>query len=138
MSMPIYRPNIEMTDRVDSIAPRPAEKSEAQLLAAAARNEAEKSSRGKATPTNVALPRTLAWAAKLPPNVQPKELLRSFGRIANLLAANWDDAAATTACFHRLLVDSRGCRSGFPPNVTSELLALQSYFAFWRVQGDSR
>ena len=59
------------------------------------------------------------------------------GRIANLLAANWDDAAATTACFHRLLVDSRGCRSGFPPNVTSELLTLQRYFAFWRVQGDS-
>jgi hypothetical protein len=120
----------------DSFSTRPkAEKSEAQLQAAAARNEAGKRKRGNATPNNVALPRTLAWAAKLPPKVQPHELLRSFGRVANLLAANWGDAQATIACLNELLVDTRGCRTGFPPKVTNELLALQSYFAVSTVGG---
>ena len=120
----------DVTDNAYSTATRPkVEKSEAQLRAAAVLNEDEKTKRGKATPNNVALPRTLAWAAKLPRNVQPQELIRSFGRIANLLAANWDDAEATTACLNQLLTDSRGYRNGFPPKVATELLALQGYFA---------
>lgn len=100
------------------------------MLAAAARNEAEKGKRSKAEPVNVPLPRTLEWAFKLPRDVQPRELLRSFGRVANLLAANWSDAEATAACFNQLLVDTRGCRRGFPPEVVNELLALQTYHAF--------
>jgi hypothetical protein len=121
---------------VYSADPRPTEeKSEAQLLIAATRNEAQKGKRGKAAPSNVALPRTLAWAAKLPPNVQPHELIRSFGRVANLLAANWDNAEATIACLNELLVDTRGCRTGFPPKVANELLALRSYYAVSVVGG---
>jgi hypothetical protein len=100
------------------------------LLAAAARNEAEKTKRSKAQPVNVPLPRTLEWAFKLPCDVQPQELIRSFGRVANLLAASWGDAEATAACFKQLLVDNRGCRRGFPPEVVNELLALQTYYAF--------
>lgn len=119
----IYRPSVaSLTDTKPG-------KSEAQLRADAARNEAEKSKRSKAEPINVALPRTLEWAFDLPREVQPKELLRSFGRVANLLAANWGDAEATAACFAQLLVDTRGCRRGFPPDVVNELLALQTYYA---------
>lgn len=103
--------------------------SEAQLRAAAALNEEGRRRRSKAEPSNAALPRTMAWAARLPREVQPEELMRSFGRIANLLAANWDNADATVAYLHELLVDTRGCRSGFPPKVASELLALQRYYA---------
>ena len=33
------------------------------------------------------------------------------------------------ACFHELLVDTRGCRRGFPPEIVNELLALQTYYA---------
>lgn len=119
----IYRPSIASPSKVESW------KSEAQLRADAARNEAEKSKRSKAEPTNVALPRTLEWAFNLPRDVQPQELLRSFGRVANLLAANWADADATVACFSQLLVDTRGCRRGFPQEVVKELLTLQTYYA---------
>jgi len=119
----IYRPSIA------SLTDTKAGKSEAQLRADAARNEAEKSKRSKAEPANVALPRTLEWAFNLPQDVQPRELLRSFGRVANLLAASWGDAEAMTACFHELLVDTRGCRRGFPPEIVNELLALQTYYA---------
>ena len=106
--------------------------SEAQVRAAAAQNEAGKRNRSKAEPSNIALPRTLEWAFRMPREVQPHELLRSFGRVANLLAANWDDAEATVACLHELLVDTRGCRRGFPPQVTKELLVLQTYYALYR------
>ena len=105
-------------------------KSEAQLRDAAERNEAGKRKRSKAEPTNVALPRTLDWAFKLPRDVQPHELMRSFGRVANLLAVTWDDTEATFACLNQLLVDTRdGCRSGFPPKVVDELLVLQTFYA---------
>ena len=105
-------------------------KSEAQLRDAAARNEAGKSKRSNGEPTNVALPRTLEWAFKLPLDAQPHELIRPFGRVANLVAANWDDTEATVACLNDLLVDTReGCRTGFPPKVVDELLVLQTFYA---------
>ena len=122
----IYRPPIGPLNELKSPL------SEAQLRAAAAQNEAGKRNRSKAEPSNVALPRTLEWAFKLPREVQPHELLRSFGRVANLLAANWDDAEATVACLQDLLVDTRGCRQGFPPKVANELLVLQTYYALYR------
>ena len=106
--------------------------SEAQLRAAAAQNEAGKRMRSKAEPSNIPLPRTLEWAFGLPREVQPHELMRSFGRVANLLAANWDDAEATVACLHQLLIDTRGFRRGFPPMVAKELLTLQTYYALYR------
>jgi hypothetical protein len=115
----------DVTNTYSTATRPPAEKSQAQLRASEAVNEAERSKRSKATPNNVALPRTVVWAAKLPGDVQPQELIRSFGRIANLLAANWDDAQATAACFNQLLTHSRGYRRGFPPKVVTELLALQ-------------
>jgi hypothetical protein len=60
------------------------------------------------------------------PDVQPHELLRTFGRVANLLAANRNDSAATAACFYKLLAGTRGNRKGFPPKIKTELLVLQS------------
>jgi hypothetical protein len=56
-------------------------------------------------------------------------LIRLFGRIANNLAANWSDPEVTVAYFSDLLVDTRGCRRGFPPQVVNELLTLQAYYA---------
>jgi len=123
----VYRPPINPL--TDTKAPL----SEAQVRAAAAQNEAGKRMRSKAEPANIALPRTLEWALHLPRSVQPHELLRSFGRVANLLAANWDDPEATVPYLQQLLVDTRGgCRRGFPPQVANELLALQTYYALYR------
>jgi hypothetical protein len=94
----------------------------------AAREELERSRRSKAEPSNIALPRTLAWAAGLPPDVQPHELTRLFGRIANMLAADWNEPKLIRADFDQLLVDRRGNRKGFPPKVLAELIALQTYY----------
>jgi len=95
---------------------------------AAAREEAERAKRGKGVPVESPLPRTFQWIAKLPREVQPIELLRQFGRIANMLAMNWNDPEATFAYFDQLLVDRRGNRKGFPAEVSSELLRLRSYY----------
>ena len=116
-----------------STVPR-AQKSQLELREAAAREEVEKLKR-KGEPTNLALPRTKEWAANLPPDVQPHELIRTFGRVANLLAASWNDSEATVACFYHLLSDTRANRKGFPPKVKTELLTLQSYFVTETVGG---
>ena len=51
----------------------------------------------KAAPANVPLPRTLIWVASLPSSVKPPALLRQYARIANVLAAAWDDPKATSS-----------------------------------------
>ena len=81
----------------------------------------------KAAPANVPLPRTLTWVASLPPNFQPNGLVRHFARIANLIAATWEDPKAFDAYIESLLTDKRGNRRGFPSDILSELVALQRY-----------
>jgi hypothetical protein len=109
--------------------------------AALAREEAEQAKRRKGEPTNTPLPRTLQWAARLPDDVRPNELLRTYGRIANMIASVWGEPDATYAYFDDLLHDRRGHRKGFPPDVMAELLALNTYYAglhpqFGRSWGD--
>jgi len=74
------------------------------------------------------LPRTFTWAAKLPRDVQPIALMRSFPRIANLIASVWNEPDAMHDYFTDLLVDRRGNREGFPPPVHAELIALRAYY----------
>jgi len=81
----------------------------------------------KVTPANTALRRTLTWVAGLPSDVQPTALLGHFARIANLLAASWGDRKTFDACMESLLTDRRGKRKGFPPEVLTELMALQRH-----------
>ena len=78
----------------------------------------------KGAPANSALPRTLKWADELPPRVKPVALLRQFPRIANLIAAAWDELAQFEMYMDSLLTDKRGRRKGFPPDVIAELSAL--------------
>jgi len=82
----------------------------------------------KAAPFDVLLPRTFRWLARLPRDIRPMELSRWSPRIANLLAANWDEPEAMRAYLEDLLLDRRGGRQGFPPNVNSELLAFRSFY----------
>jgi hypothetical protein len=99
-----------------------------ELVVDPAHEEAERSKRSRGAPSNVPLPRTLAWAAGLPSEIRPHELIRSFARIANLLAADWDDRDATSDYFDHLMTDKRGTRKGFPPEIAAELRALCSHY----------
>jgi hypothetical protein len=79
-------------------------------------------------PAGEALAATLRWAAKLPPDVRPMNLLRQFPRIANFMAAAWSDPDALRPYLDTLFVDRRGDRQGFPPDIMAELFALRGYF----------
>jgi hypothetical protein len=82
----------------------------------------------KRAPTDETLPKTATWAAKLPHDIRPLALLRTFPRIANLLAASWTEPTAFRPYIDELFVDIRGNRQGFPPEVMEELFALRAYY----------
>lgn len=97
--------------------------------------EAARKLRSGAEPANFPLPQTHAWAARLPAEVQPTTLLRDFGRIANLLASGWSDAALTYKYLHDLLNDRRGDRGGFPAETRCEIEVLyRFYVAGWQAR----
>ena len=52
-----------------------------------------------------------------------------FPRVLNRVAELWNRPAVAERCFEELLLDMRGTRAGFPPEVLSELLALRNYNA---------
>jgi hypothetical protein len=82
----------------------------------------------RAGSTENALPVTIEWAAKLPHDVRPMALIRGFPRIANFMAAAWQNPASLRPYLDELFVDRRGDRKGFPPEVMAELFALRGYF----------
>jgi hypothetical protein len=83
----------------------------------------------KAQPSNTVLPLTRRWMKSIPPEYRPQTLPIRFGRIANLLAAHWDDPKHCTAYITSLLRDTRGNRKGFPPEVQQDILDLRVYYA---------
>lgn len=103
-------------------------KPDAQKRADAFGELAGRELRSKGQPCAHALPRTKAWAMTLPTKARPVHLIHRFGRIANLLAASWDDVDVTYAYLDELLVDRRGNRDGFPPEVHAEIVALRQCY----------
>jgi len=85
--------------------------------------------RRKASPVGRLLPSTRKWLDALPRRVQPHSLCESYPRIANLVAAMWEDAEGLKAYFDDLLIDRRGNRRGFTPEVANDLRALRLYHA---------
>ena len=85
--------------------------------------------RRKASPVTCLLPSTRKWLDALPRRVQPHSLCESYPRIANLIAATWGDPEALKAYFEELLIDRRGSRRGFTPEVANDLRALRLYHA---------
>ena len=81
----------------------------------------------KNQPANVPLPRTKLWFEELPLTVRPSALMRQFPRIANVIAAAWDDLVQFETYMDSLLTDKRGGRKGFPTGVIAELGALDIY-----------
>jgi hypothetical protein len=70
---------------------------------------------------------TIQWILKLPPHIQPRFLQVRYPRVANRLAALWDDVTACEGFMDDLLTDKRGGRKGFPLNVATEIASLRDY-----------
>ena len=93
----------------------------------ASRDEEAQRRKRKGVPSNELLKPSFRWAATLPRSVQPLALMRRFPRIANQLAAVWSETQSVRSHLDSLLVDGRGNRQGFPPDVLRELLSLRLY-----------
>ena len=81
----------------------------------------------QASQFNLPLPTSHRWLALLPGEIQPRALLRQFPRIANIMAALWGNREPFEKYLNDLLIDYRGNRQGFPPDVHVELLNLRDY-----------
>ena len=90
-------------------------------------SSSEPANRRRLQPINQQLPATTKWVAALPAEVQPLALLQKIPRIANTLARLWRDPIELQLYFDDLLVDRRGGRRGFPPEIHSELIILREY-----------
>jgi hypothetical protein len=84
----------------------------------------------KATPLNALLKSTVWWADGLPLEVRPQTLMAKFPRLANMAAASWTNASAFHDYLEVLLIDRRGKRKGFPPEVLIEFEQLRTYFLY--------
>ena len=71
---------------------------------------------------------TNRWMAKLLDEVRPIDLLKTFPRIANVLARVWSHPAECHGYMDELMVDRRGNWSGFPVEVLENLLTLRDYY----------
>jgi hypothetical protein len=92
-------------------------------------SSSESSNLRRLRPLNQQLPATVRWVASLPGEVQPLAMLQTFPRIANALARLWQDDTGLELYLNELLVDRRGGRRGFPPEIFNELLTLRAYHA---------
>ena len=70
------------------------------------------------------LGRTVDRLLRLAPAARPTHLADAMPRIANALADRWSDTPAAAAYVGDLLIDRRGGRKGFPPEIKSELVML--------------
>ena len=70
---------------------------------------------------------TIQWILKLPPHVQPRHLQVKYPRIANRMAALWDDQTSCEGFMDDLLTDKRGGRKGFPLEVAQEIASLRDF-----------
>jgi len=78
---------------------------------------------------NVLLNTTLTWMARLPKDMRPMVLARCYPRIANNIADTWRRVARCEEYLDTLVVDRRGNRTGFPPDVALELNNLRGFYA---------
>ncbi|MGZ3239012.1 MAG: hypothetical protein ACXWIN_05570 [Burkholderiaceae bacterium] len=70
----------------------------------------------------------MAWLSQLPPEVRPRALAIQYPRIFNKLAELWTRPLLCEKYLDELLMDERGTRQGFPPDVATELTVLKTHF----------
>lgn len=67
----------------------------------------------------------LAWLSRLPEALRPRACAAKYPRIINKLAALWEVPDKSREYLAELLVDSRGTRKGFAPEIAQEIRALR-------------
>ena len=72
---------------------------------------------------------TVTWMARLPKDMRPMALAGRYPRIANNIANFWRRVARCEEYLDSLVVDRRGGRTGFPPDVAQELSNLRRFYA---------
>jgi hypothetical protein len=81
----------------------------------------------KPAPAETLRTATIQWILKLPQHVQPRHLQVKYPRIANRMAALWDDQTSCERFMDDLLTDKRGGRKGFPLEVAQEVASLRDF-----------
>jgi hypothetical protein len=94
-------------------------------------------SRRKETPAEVLFPIAVRWIETLPLEMRPKALSVAFPRIANMLAMLSSRPDAMMRYLNDLLIDRRGGRRGFPPDVVRELRGLTAHYGMPPPDGSS-
>jgi ankyrin repeat protein len=73
------------------------------------------------------------------PHLYPHALERRFARIVEKIAVAWSSPERMTAVFDDLLIDRRGGRQGFPPEIAREIFQLSvAYESLGRTQNEAR
>ncbi len=67
---------------------------------------------------------TIRWLLSLPAPLRPHALCKRYPRIGNTIAQAWPKADTRVSVLAGLVVDHRGRRAGFPPEVRKEIEAL--------------
>jgi hypothetical protein len=81
------------------------------------------------SPTDMVLqPDTMKLLAELPKDVRLTRLAVKYPRIANRIAKDWLRPDLMKPYLRGLLIDERGGRQGFPPNIVAELLRISRYY----------
>lgn len=70
----------------------------------------------------------MAWLSALPHDVRPRALAIYYPRIFNKIAELWGRPLLCEKYLDELLLDERGTRKGFPPDVAGEITTLKNYF----------
>ena len=126
----IYRPNHSVTSfEPDTCAPAQAAALPRGRQQRRTADDSEWAGRRKAQPAQIILAPTRHWMNSLPPDYRPQSLAIRFPRIANLIAASWDNPKECNAYLYSLLHDERGGREGFPVEVQKDIADLRVYFA---------
>ena len=125
----IYRPKHSVTiPEADKAPARPVNATTRASQQPRTWEESEWAGRRKAQPAQVILATTRHWMNSLPPDYRPQSLAIRFPRIANLIAASWDNPKECSEYLYSLLHDQRGGRKGFPPEVQKDIADLRVYF----------
>ena len=72
------------------------------------------------------------------PGIYPHKLEARFPRITETIASVWDSPEEAAAVFEDLLIDRRGDRQGFPPEIASEILRLSLAYETLKSARDER
>ncbi len=109
---------------VDPLKPRESGESARESLRTTPLHDEPEARLRRQAPIDVPLAPTFKWIAKLPLSVQPLNLLRRYPRLANSMAAAWNDPKSLRAHIDDLLIDRRGAGKASPPRFSASCSRL--------------